>query len=97
MLNFGTRKCHKCKHTLRRKNLIELRGGKAICDIHSKGIPEDIFLKGKHCKDFELAYKYDILKILLNIIKKINGKNNIKKDINKYKNNKVVSINKNLY
>ncbi len=93
MLNFGTRKCHKCKYTLRRKNLIELKYGKPICDIYITGIPEDIFFKGKPCKDFELAHKYDILKILENIIKKVNNKK--EKKILKSENNKVIFINKN--
>lgn len=96
MGNIRTRKCHKCKHTSKRKNLVELKNGNPICDMHKKGIPEEIFFKGKTCKDFELAHKYNISKMIGNFMKKINNKQE-KDTIKKYRENTVVSINKKKY
>lgn len=98
MGNFRARKCHKCKHTLKRKNLVELKNGKAVCDMHKKGIPEDIFFKGKSCKHFELAHKYNLLDMMGNVAKKISNKGKVegKDKTEKQKNNRVISINKNI-
>lgn len=93
-----TRKCHKCKYTLKSKNFVTLKNGNPVCDIHKKGIPEEIFFGGKTCKSFELANKYNISDMIGNLFKKMND-NNEKKVLttnSKHKNSKVISINKNI-
>lgn len=95
-----SRKCHKCKHTLKSKNFVTLKNGKPVCDKHKNGISEEIFFKGKTCKDFELAHKYNIADMVGNVFKKINKHSNGEiKDKPKTKHSKtstVVSINKNI-
>lgn len=91
-----TRKCHKCKHTLKSKNFVTLKNGNPVCDIHKKGIPEDIFFSGKLCKDFELAYKYNIYDMIGNLFKKVNNKNREEIKPKKSKSSTVIPINKNI-
>ena len=96
MGNFKTRKCHKCKYTLKSKNFVQFKNGKPVCDIYKTGIPDEIFFKGKYCKQFELANKYNIFQMVDNLIKKLkNKKPPENKPKNNDKKNRVISINKN--
>ncbi|KKY00877.1 MULTISPECIES: hypothetical protein [Paraclostridium] len=90
-----TRKCHKCKHTLKSKNFVQFKNGKPICDIYKTGIPDEIFFKARYCKNFELANKYNIVEMLDNFMKKLRGcKECEKKPKVSEKKSRVISINK---
>lgn len=90
-----TRKCHKCKYTLKSKNFVQLKNGKPVCDVYKTGIPDDIFFNGKYCNKFELAHKYNIVQMVDNIIKKIkNGQTKEAKPKTTDKKSRVISIKK---
>ena len=74
MGNFRVRRCHKCKYTLKSKNLVQLKDGKPLCEIYKNGIPDEIFFKGKYCSKFELARKYNIVHMIENLIKKFKNR-----------------------
>lgn len=90
-----TRKCHKCKHTLKSKNFIQFRNGKPICDIYKNGIPDEIFFKARYCKNFELVNKYNIVEMVENFMKKLKGCKKYEKSPKiSAKKSRVISINK---
>ena len=96
MGRFKKRKCHKCKYTLRSKNFVQLKNGKPVCDIYKTGIPDEIFFNGKYCSKFELAYKYNIVRMIENLIEKFKNRKSPKvKNKDNNKKSRVISINKN--
>ena len=96
MGNFRVRRCHKCKYTLKSKNLVQLKDGKPLCDIYKNGIPDETFFKGKYCSKFELAYKYNIVRMIENLIEKFKNRKSPKvKNKDNNKKSRVISINKN--
>lgn len=92
-----TRKCHKCKYTLKSKNFVQLKDGKPVCEMYKSGIPDEIFFKGKYCKKFELANKYNIVEMVSNVVKKVKNRKIEDTTPQKHtenKQSKVISINK---
>ncbi|GAA0715116.1 hypothetical protein GCM10008904_31610 [Paraclostridium ghonii] len=97
MWRLKTRKCHKCKYTLKSKNFVQFKNGKPICDIYKNGIPDEIFFKARYCKNFELAKKYNIVKMVDNFVKKLQGCKECKKSPKiSDKKSRVISINKDI-